>query len=781
MKPTIGLCIITKSYTDAAVLVKNHKDDFDEIYVQINGPVFDYPTKGTLPWIKGFPYKWNNNFADARNALLAEVKTDFWFWIDTDDTVEGAENLRDVVAQMDQQGVDRMFALYEYSKNDLGEEIAPHWRERIIRTAHPYKWVGAVHETLLSDRREVSAKTEAITVIHHKDQKDYEASIKRNHKILLSEYKKEPRDPRITMYLGLSLFTQHKWAESTEKLIEHITTSGSLEDQYRSWLKIAECHAQLGELHKSISACHEALKLLPQFPDAYLGLAQFYYQLEDYNRCLEWLKLGVAKPQPETFAITDPTLKYRTVMMGALAEFQRGRIEAAWELINHVKDQSPDYKLVKEYYPIFEEAWLESQAIKHAKWLVSYTATKKGGRPGKVFEAIGSLALDVRLNAERNKVSPPKQWPDKSIVFFCGQTVQTWGPDTLGKGMGGSEEAVVYLSRELVRRGWDVTVYCERDDEYIDPVHGTVKLKSPDFKLPLREAVRYLPWHTLNPKDTFDVFVAWRIPEAPDGIKARLVLCDLHDVVEPERVEKAVDYVDKFMVKSRYHRSLFPKVPDDRFAVVSNGILRSQFGDEVTKRMHSAGYFSSYDRGLECLLDMWPKIRERVPDATLDIYYGWHSFDSFHHSNPVMMKWRYQMTRKLYDLQSQGVTEHGRVDHQTLANAMKEIQVWAYPTEFTEINCITALKAQEAGMIPVTTACYALEETVVDNTFSVSCTDIYTNETKQAEYIQTIAKALRSGHKVEPVSGVDWTEITDKWEATCALAPSRSLTTNRVS
>ena len=32
-----------------------------------------------------------------------------------------------------------------------------------------------------------------------------------------------------------------------------------------------------------------------------------------------------------------------------------------------------------------------------------------------------------------------------------------WGPTTLArKGLGGSEEAVVYVSRELARRGWDV-------------------------------------------------------------------------------------------------------------------------------------------------------------------------------------------------------------------------------------------------------------------------------------------------------------------------------------
>jgi hypothetical protein len=42
-------------------------------------------------------------------------------------------------------------------------------------------------------------------------------------------------------------------------------------------------------------------------------------------------------------------------------------------------------------------------------------------------------------------------------------------------------------------------------------------------------------------------------------------------------VEKVVDVVDKFFVKSKYHRSLYPNVSDDKFVIVGNGIVRGQF------------------------------------------------------------------------------------------------------------------------------------------------------------------------------------------------------------
>lgn len=185
------------------------------------------------------------------------------------------------------------------------------------------------------------------------------------------------------------------------------------------------------------------------------------------------------------------------------------------------------------------------------------------------------------------------------------------------------------------------------------------------------------------------------------------------------------------------------------------------------KRKHSAGYFSSYDRGLECLLNMWPRIRKLVPDATLDIYYGWGAFDEMHRSNPKLMKWKWEMIRKFHDLKDQGVTEHGRVSHEDLAKAMLGIKVWAYPTEFTEINCITALKAQEAGMVPVVTNVAALKETVLSG-LKVEAQDIYTNAKAQTEFIDKVATALKGKVSVKPMADVYWPDIAKKWDKALA-------------
>lgn len=179
---------------------------------------------------------------------------------------------------------------------------------------------------------------------------------------------------------------------------------------------------------------------------------------------------------------------------------------------------------------------------------------------------------------------------------------------------------------------------------------------------------------------------------------------------------------------------------------------------------HKVIYISSYDRGLETLLNMWPSIRQKVPDATLDIFYGFNSFDAVHKQNPDMMKWKWTIIRKLHELKSEGVTEHGRVSHTELAQELKKHKVWAYPTSFNEIHCISALKAQEAGCIPVTTGCYALAETVVNNKYTVKCEDIDTNTGKQSEFIDAVVKALLDNEMiVEPVPNASWEAVAKQW------------------
>ena len=120
-------------------------------------------------------------------------------------------------------------------------------------------------------------------------------------------------------------------------------------------------------------------------------------------------------------------------------------------------------------------------------------------------------------------------------------------------------------------------------------------------------------------------------------------------------------------------------------------------------------YTSSYDRGLEHLLKIWPDVVKAVPEAELHVFYGWDLFARFYGDNPERMAWK----KKIDDMmEHKGVTHHGRVSQPQIVKEMKKCGIWAYPTHFGEISCITAMKAQALGCIPIVINYAALETTV---------------------------------------------------------------------
>lgn len=194
---------------------------------------------------------------------------------------------------------------------------------------------------------------------------------------------------------------------------------------------------------------------------------------------------------------------------------------------------------------------------------------------------------------------------------------------------------------------------------------------------------------------------------------------------------------------------------------------------------HSVFYGSSYDRGLEHLLRMWPDIIKEIPDAELHCCYGWNLFDSFYSNNPERMAWREKMNKMM---EYKGVVHHGRVGHPELENIMSTCSIWAYPSHFGEISCITAMRAQMLGCIPVATDYAALGETVQHGVKIHTPTgeEIYDPE-KQEEFRVALVKALKDTkwqEKIRPEM-MTWAREKFTWE-NVAKQWSNEFTSNHV-
>src|SRR5205085_6589883 len=123
---------------------------------------------------------------------------------------------------------------------------------------------------------------------------------------------------RDAYYLGMDALSRHKHDEAIEWFLKHVDTSGSKEDIYRSWCRIAECLAFKKEYSKAIIATDNANRLKPHFPDAYYIKTLIYGLMQQYHHAIEWYTVGESKPEPITMHMIDPTLyQYRAAAMAA--------------------------------------------------------------------------------------------------------------------------------------------------------------------------------------------------------------------------------------------------------------------------------------------------------------------------------------------------------------------------------------------------------------------------------------------------------------------------------
>lgn len=274
------------------------------------------------------------------------------------------------------------------------------------------------------------------------------------------------------------------------------------------------------------------------------------------------------------------------------------------------------------------------------------------------------------------------------VTIWCPDTGQDWTPDSIREGgIGGSETAVIRVAEELANLGKRVTVYAECEGIW----NGVRYALTKDF--------RPIPCET---------FVAWRTYGPTDAMKgiAEKRYIWAHDIhVGPLGPMDGV----QILALSRWHKTFLEKqYPGAEVVLSSNGIDPSRFDKEVERRRYRLIYAQSPDRGLDVLLDLFPKIRARYPSAELHVYYG---FDMARERNPQFIA---SIEEKA---QQPGVFLHGRVDQERLAEEYLRSDVLLYPATmpdgnpFHETYCISIVEAQAAGCVPITPAHGGLDDT----------------------------------------------------------------------
>lgn len=332
------------------------------------------------------------------------------------------------------------------------------------------------------------------------------------------------------------------------------------------------------------------------------------------------------------------------------------------------------------------------------------------------------------------------------IVTYKVPSLEPWDPDTVQKGITGSEEAVIYVSQKLAGLGYRVVVFA-------DPPCGSVHSA-------LNANPRFVDLSRIY-QTPLDIAISWRMPWIGKELRkiAKKVYLWPADVL-PEKVPPdLVLAFDDVLWVSQWQRKQWTSVTREfaRFPrSFGNAVNPEEFGPAAERENpYSCIYGSNYARGLEIMLKIWPEVKRHYPRATLDIYYGWRHWGCL---APDKEAWMRKILPMLPD-----VFEHGLVGHAELNRAYSKTSFWTYPCIMPETFCTTAIRAQMGGAIPVVIEGSALSETVRHGFRCVH----------REEYLPTLLRAMsvakeitvgeRQKMKEFILQEYTWKTIADKW------------------
>lgn len=696
------LAIIAKDEVEKLInIVSKYDKYFDKFYIAYDYDCIFNSNLKDNPKVELFKYVWKDDFSDKRNFLQSVIKEDYYVKIDTDDEILNVDDLEAVLSDARKNDYSIVYAMYNYTRDADGNAIK-HKREFIIKNDKSLVWEKPVHENLVpKDKKNFKIHfTKEVEIEHIAECGHAEKSVIRNLHILLKEYNKdlENTDSRTICYIAKTFLALRDFANAKIFYEKHIKTSGWDEDRYQSWVSLALINQEENNLDQAVACCFEAMSELPEYADAYFRLQDIELSRENWEKSIEWARIGLNSKVPDSMIIIDEAnYTWKPYISLAFAYLQIDQPLESYKWFNKAKEKAPSCEFIVCNQDIFLEAAYQYQYMQNFLNIFNVTKIKDKEKAVKLLECIPDDISNNKFIIDMKKAFLPFTiHNDKSIVIFCGLTPEAWSPNSVNTGIGGSEEACIRMSEQFVKFGYEPIVYLNLDGNDCT-VNG----------------VQYKHYDKFNAKDEFNIVISWRQNIfSKITIKSKFNLVWIHDYPRHNELQNNdLINVDKVVVLSEYHKSLLPKtIPNEKIFISNNGLVPEDFSvvEGIQRIKNRIIYASSYNRGLEIILEDWKKIREFVPDAEIHIYYGWEVYDKYMKISGQGMEFKQKML-KLF--QQDGVFEHGRISHKELLKEYAKADFWAYPCTYEgEINCIAMTKAVACGCTIITNDEYVLGE-----------------------------------------------------------------------
>ncbi len=284
---TIGLSMIVKNESDVlARLLDGIAPAVDEIVIVDTGSTDDTVKIAQKYTDNVFSLVWIDNFSAARNFAREKIKSDYFMWLDADDTVP--PETRDYILRLKRKknlDADIVMLPYVLGYDESGKPTYSYYRERIIKNSPEFYWQGAVHEAIGLRGKIIYAKS---PIVHAKP------SGRSNGTRNLDIYKKliksgETLSPRERYYYARELYYNGLIADAAREFSAFIDLKdGFTVNKTDACILLVRCYKQTGDNEKALNAATKALAYNTPSAELCCLLGELFFDKGDYPCAAYW-------------------------------------------------------------------------------------------------------------------------------------------------------------------------------------------------------------------------------------------------------------------------------------------------------------------------------------------------------------------------------------------------------------------------------------------------------------------------------------------------------------
>ena len=202
----------------------------------------------------------------------------------------------------------------------------------------------------------------------------------------------------------------------------------------------------------------------------------------------------------------------------------------------------------------------------------------------------GALSKKKLLTGKMSLV--PRVWPSKSVVFYVGADA--------------NDDTLTQLALAIVARGYEVTVFSQDNTT-------------------VNKGVSYHNVEEFVPNDVYSIIVMWGTSQLVDNYQqrpnAKAIILSI-DKDEDICTRPVKESVDKIIVKSAFHRSLYDCYSWSKYEIIPNGLHVNTFVEnQGLKREPYRILVTEYSLAIvKFIHDGWVRILNTYPGAELHIW-----------------------------------------------------------------------------------------------------------------------------------------------------------------